>query len=78
MPLFLFDVFGNASIGVYSLVNDRIAVVPPQVPKNKRKKIEELLKVNVVATTVGKSLVIGALSCSNSNRVGTEVIWYLS
>ena len=69
MPLFLFDVFGNASIGVYSLVNERIAIVPPQVPENKRKKVEEWLKVKVVATTVGKSLVTGALACSNSNGV---------
>ena len=69
MPLFLFDVFGNASIGVYSLVNDRIAIIPPQVPEHERRKVEEWLKVKVVATTVGKSLVTGALACSNSNGV---------
>ena len=69
MPLFLSDLFGNASIGVYSLVNDRIAIVPPQVSEAKRRKVEEWLKVKVVATTVGKSLVIGALACSNSNGV---------
>ena len=69
MPLFIFDVFGNASIGVYSLVNDRIAIIPPQVPETKRQKVEEWLKVKVVATTVGKSLITGALACSNSNGV---------
>jgi len=69
LPLFLFDVFGNASIGVYSLVNDRIAIIPPQVPESKRKKVEEWLKVKVVATTVGKSVITGALACSNSNGV---------
>ena len=69
MPLFLFDVFGNASIGVYSLVNDRIAIIPPQVPESKRQKVEEWLKVKVVATTVGKSVITGALACSNSNGV---------
>jgi translation initiation factor 6 len=69
LPLFLFDLFGNASIGVYSLVNDRIAIVPPQVPENKRRKVEEWLKVKVVATTIGKSLITGALACSNSNGV---------
>jgi translation initiation factor 6 len=69
LPLLLFDVFGNASIGVYSLVNDRIAIIPPQVPENKRQKVEEWLKVKVVATTVGKSLITGALACSNSNGV---------
>jgi len=69
LPLFLFDVFGNACIGVYSLVNDKIAIVPPQVPESKRRKVEEWLKVKVVATTVGKSVVTGALACSNSNGV---------
>ena len=69
MPLFLFDVFGNACIGVYSLVNDRIAIIPPQVPESKRHKVEEWLKVKVVATTVGKSVITGALACSNSNGV---------
>jgi translation initiation factor 6 len=67
LALYLFDVFGNASIGVYALVNDRIAIIPPQVPESKRQKVEEWLKVKVVATTVGKSLVTGALACSNSN-----------
>jgi translation initiation factor 6 len=65
----LFDVFGNACIGVYCLVNDKIAIVPPQVPEHKRQKVEEWLKVKVVATTVGKSLINGALACSNSNGV---------
>ena len=69
MAIYLFDVFGNASIGVYSLVNDRIAIIPPQVPEIKRQKVEEWLKVKVVATTVGKSLVTGALACSNSNGI---------
>ncbi len=69
MTLFLLDVFGTASIGVYSLVNDKIAIIPPQVPETKRQKVEELLKVKVVATTVGKSVITGALACSNSNGV---------
>ena len=67
MGLFLFDFLGNASIGVYSLVNDRLAIIPPQVSENSRKKVEEWLKVKTIATTVGKSLIIGALTCSNSN-----------
>ena len=53
----------------YSLVNDRVAIVPPQVPDSKRQKVEEWLKVKVVATTVGKSVITGALACSNSNGV---------
>ena len=69
MPLFLFDVFGNASIGVYSLVNDKIAILPPQVPETKRHKVENWLKVKVIPTTIGKSVIIGVLACSNSNGI---------
>jgi len=69
LPLSIFDVFGNACIGVYSLVNDKIAIIPPQVPETKRQKVEDWLKVKVVATTVGKSVIIGVLACSNSNGV---------
>jgi translation initiation factor 6 len=69
LALYLFDLLGNASIGVYSLVNDRIAIIPPQVQESKRQKVEEWLKVKIVETTVGKSLIAGALACSNSNGV---------
>jgi translation initiation factor 6 len=69
LPLYLLDFFGTASIGIYSLVNDEIAVMPLQVPETKRKKVENWLKVKVVSTTVGKSVVVGALACSNSNGV---------
>jgi translation initiation factor 6 len=69
LTLFLFDVFGNASIGVYLAVNDKIAIVPPQIPESKRQKVGEWLNVQVVATTIGKSVITGALACSNSNGV---------
>lgn len=69
MPLFLFDVFGNASIGIYSLVNDKIAILPPQVPESKRNKVGNWLKVKVIPTTIGKSVIIGVLASSNSNGI---------
>ncbi len=67
MPLFLFDLFGSASIGVYSLVTDKIVIIPPQFPETKTQKVGEWLKVKVVGTTIGKSVLIGALACANSN-----------
>jgi len=69
LSLYIFDVFNNASIGIYCLANDQIAIVPPQVPESKREKLAEWLNVKVVATTIGKSLINGALACSNSNGV---------
>ncbi|MFA5364786.1 MAG: translation initiation factor IF-6 [Candidatus Bathyarchaeia archaeon] len=69
MTLSLFDVFGNASIGVYLVVNDKIVIIPPQIPESKRQKVGEWLQVEVVATTIGKSVLAGALACSNSYGV---------
>ncbi len=67
MPLFLFDLFGSASIGVYSLVTDKILIIPPQFPETKTQKVGDWLKAKVVKTTIGKSVLIGALACANSN-----------
>ena len=67
MAIFLFSLFGNASIGVYSLATDEVAIVPPQVPIDKAKKVEEWLRAKVVRTTIGGSVLIGALACANSN-----------
>lgn len=69
MAIFLSSLFGSASIGVYSLTNDRMIIVPPQVPKAEAQKLEEWLKTRVVRTSVGESVLIGALACANSNGI---------
>jgi len=69
LAIFLLSLFGSASIGVYSLVTDSMVVVPPQVPKTKAQKLEEWLNAKVVRTTIGESVLVGALACANSNGV---------
>ena len=69
MALFLFDIFGSASIGVYSLATDEIVIVPPQVSEAKLKKMAEWLKAKVIPTTIGESVLIGALACANSKGI---------
>jgi len=69
LGLFLFDFFGNTSIGVYSLATDKLMIVPPQVSDTKAKKLEEWLKVKVIRTMIGESVLIGALACANSNGI---------
>jgi len=69
LGLFLFDFFGNTSIGVYSLATNEIMIVPPQVSATQAKKLEEWLKVKVIRTAVGESVLIGALACANSNGI---------
>lgn len=67
MGIFLFNIFGSASIGVYSLVTDRMIIVPPQISESMVQNLENWLKVKVVRTTIGKSVLVGVLACANSN-----------
>jgi len=69
LAVYLLDVFGSASIGVYSLATDRMLIMPPQVPNSKTKKLEEWLKVRAIRTTIGESVLVGALACANSNGI---------
>lgn len=69
MTIFLCNLFGSASIGVYSLVTDNMAIVPSQVSETKAKRFEEWLKVKVIRTTIGASVLVGALARANSNGI---------
>jgi translation initiation factor 6 len=69
LAIFLCSLFGSASIGVYSLVAGNMAIVPSQVSEAKAKKIEEWLKVKVIRTTIGASVLVGALARANSNGI---------
>lgn len=69
MAIFRFGLFGSASIGVYSLAINKMAIVPPQLPEKRVKELEEWLRVRVVRTTIGESVLIGALSYANSNGI---------
>jgi translation initiation factor 6 len=44
-------------------------IIPSQVPRSKVQKVGEWLKVKVVSTTVGDSVLVGALARANSNGI---------
>jgi translation initiation factor 6 len=46
-----------------------MVMVPPQVSKSKMQKLEEWLRTKLVVTTIGESVLIGALACANSNGI---------
>jgi len=69
LGIFLSSIFGSASIGVYSLVTDQVAIVPPQAPEGIAKRFEEWLKVKVVRTTIGESVLAGVLARANSKGI---------
>jgi len=66
LPIFLLDVFGSASIGVYNLVTDEMVVVPKQISESHIRKLEMWLEAKVIRTNIGGSILLGSLVCANS------------
>jgi len=69
LAIYLSSLVGSASIGVYSLVTDRILAVPRLVPLKKAERLAEWLKVKLIHTAIGGSVLVGALACANSNGI---------
>ncbi len=69
MAIYLSGLVGSASIGVYSLTTDKMVIVPKLVPLRKAERFEKWLKVKLIRTSIGKSVLVGALACANSNGI---------
>jgi len=69
LPVYLTSFIGSASIGVYSLATDKNVIIPKMVPQEKAERTAEWLKAKLHHTTIGGSLLIGALACANSNGI---------
>ena len=69
MAVYLSSIVGSASIGVYSLANEKIVIIPKMVPLEKAAQTAEWLKVKLVHSSIGGSVLAGALACANSNGI---------
>ena len=69
MAVYLSSIVGSASIGVYSLANEKIVIIPKMVPLKKAERTAEWLKVKLVHTSISGSVLAGALACANSNGI---------
>ncbi len=69
MAVYLSSIVGSSSIGVYSLANDKIVIIPKMVPLKKAERTAEWLKAKLVHTSIGGSVLAGALACANSNGI---------
>lgn len=67
MTVYLSSIVGSPSIGVYSLANEKIAMIPRMVPLEKAQEIADWLKTKLVYTSITGSVLCGALACANSN-----------
>jgi translation initiation factor 6 len=69
LAIYQSSLVGIASIGVYSLSTDKMVIVPKLVPLGKAEGFGKWLKVKLVHTTIGGSVLVGALACANSNGI---------
>jgi translation initiation factor 6 len=69
LAVYLTSIIGSASIGIYSLATDKFVIVPKMVPEDKARQTAEWLKTKLVHTSIGGSLLAGALACANSNGI---------
>jgi translation initiation factor 6 len=69
LEILLSAIFGSASIGVFSLLTDNLLIAPLLAPEGRIRRLGEQLKVKTVFTTIGYSLLIGALACANSKGI---------
>ncbi len=69
MAIYRSSLFGSASIGVYALCTDEVAIVPKWIPFGKAERFSKWLRVELVHTTVGDSALVGVLACANSNGI---------
>jgi len=69
LAIYLISLIGSPSIGVYSLVTDKILIVPKSVPIKKAERLSQWLKIKLIHTSVGNSVLVGALACANSNGI---------
>ena len=69
MAIYLSSLMGSPSIGVYSLATDQVLIVPKTVPAKKARRLSRWLRVRLVQTSVGGSVLAGPLVCGNSNGI---------
>ncbi|MEL9990798.1 MAG: translation initiation factor IF-6 [Thermoproteus sp.] len=62
-------VFGSSSVGVYIVANNKMALVPPDVPEKIDDEVKNVLGGAVVRTTVAKSPLLGIFVVMNDNGI---------
>jgi translation initiation factor 6 len=69
LAVYLSSIVGSVCIGVYSFATEKIVVIPKSVPLKIAERTAEWLKVQLVHTSIGGSILAGALACANSNGI---------
>lgn len=67
MPLSRISLYGNANVGAFIFASDRFALIPNDAPESVEREVSEALRVPVLKTTVGGSVLLGIFIAGNSN-----------
>jgi len=65
----LFDLYRSANIGIFLRANEKFCLVPNGLPKTKTDKIEEMLQVQIIPSSIAGSRLLGPLSVTNSRGI---------
>nr|KJR72318.1 MAG: translation initiation factor 6 [Vulcanisaeta sp. AZ3] len=63
------SIYGSSTIGVYVFTNDRVSVVPLDVPDKVVNSIRDVLGTEVVRSSLAKSPLVGVFMVGNDNGV---------
>jgi len=69
LGVYLSSIVGSSSIGVYTLATENFVAIPVMVPKEKAQEYADWLKVPLIYSQIGGSVLFGALACANSNGI---------
>jgi translation initiation factor 6 len=67
LTVYLSSIVGSPSIGVYAFATENIVMIPRMVPLEKAQDYANWLKTKLLYTSIGGSVLGGALVCANSN-----------
>jgi translation initiation factor 6 len=67
LTVYLSSIVGSPSIGVYALATENIVLIPRMVPIEKAQEYADWLRTKLLYTSIGGSVLGGALVCANSN-----------
>ncbi len=67
LQIYLFDILGSPSIGVFMRATEEYLIVPNQIPETKLEKLEDWFHTKAAKVNVGGSVLLGPLICANSN-----------
>jgi len=62
-------IFGNPNIGIYVFANNKLALVPRGIDSRVKRKIAEILSVEVLEVSIAKSSLIGVFVAGNDRSV---------